>query len=48
MPAPSKDMVGAMGNFSVSAKSVLSCRSSAANYKPDEVRQAGHEEVSSN
>ena len=40
MPAPGKAMVGAVGNFSVS-KSEFSCRSSAANYKADEVRQAG-------
>lgn len=35
MPAPRKAIVAAV------PESEFSCRSSAANYKPDEVRQAG-------
>lgn len=38
MPVPSKARVETVGIFSVSE---FSCRSSAANYKPDEEREAG-------
>lgn len=44
VPASGKAVVGAVQNFSVS-KPEFSCRSSAANYKPDEGdRQDGEEE----